>query len=259
MPAKRELYSDNEHSIFYGETGGMCPLCTLPILYIKPGSKKPTKGYEVAHIYPLNPTPAQLHALNGCEVPVDINALSNVIALCPTCHTKYDKDFKVDEFVKLKQIKDGFLSEANAKYTASHHTIQDEVCAILDAIASFEFDNAALTAPPFDVAGVEKKLKTGMSPLQKQQIKIDAVAYYVPIRDHLRFLEMQDQAAVRILQNQINSYYLAMNKQNPDNKDLVFNYIAQWISAKTRKPILASKVLTAFFIQNCEVFDASPN
>ena len=257
MAAKRDNYSDNEHSILYAETGGCCPLCTLPILFKKKGSIKPNKGYEVAHIYPLNPTQSQATALVGYHVPPDINALENVIALCPTCHTQYDKDFKLDELIRLRKIKDGYLSEARAKITASEHTIQEDVCEILDAIATFNSDETAELPPTnFDVSTVDKKLKIGMSPLQKREIKINAISFYVRIRDHIRRLEKQDQASVRILQNQINSYYLAMNKQNPENKDLVFNYVAQWISAKTNKPILAAKVLTSFFVQNCEVFDA---
>jgi hypothetical protein len=255
MATKRDSYSENEHSILYAETGGCCPLCTLPILFQKKGSKKPSKGYEVAHIYPLNPTQSQARALVGYSVPPEINALENVIALCPTCHTQYDKDFKLDELIRLKKIKDGYLSEARAKLTASQHTIQEEVYEILDAIAEFDFDETALAPTKFDVSTVDKKLKTGMSPLQKREIKGNAISFYMRIRDHIRTLEQQDQASVRILQNQINSYYLAMNKQNPENKDLVFNYIAQWISAKTNKPILAAKVLTSFFVQNCEVFD----
>lgn len=255
MGTKRDSYSDNEHSILYAETGGCCPLCTLPILFQKKGSKKPSKGYEVAHIYPLNPTQPQATALVRYSVPLDINALENVIALCPTCHTKYDKDFKLDELIRLRKIKDGYLSEARAKLTASEHTIQVEVCEILDVIAAFDFDETALSPTNFDVSTVDKKLKTGMSPLQKREIKGNAISFYVRIREHIRTLEQQDQAAVKILQNQINSYYLVMNKQNPENKDLVFNYVAQWISAKTNKPILAAKVLTSFFVQNCEVFD----
>jgi hypothetical protein len=259
MTEKRESYSDNEHSILYAETGGACPLCTLPILLKKPGSKKPIKGYELAHIYPLNPTPAQVKALTDHPAPAAINDLENILALCPTCHRKYDKDFKIEELIKLKNIKKGFLSEANAKLTASQHTIQLEVCEILDIITEFDFGDTELTTINFDVTTVDKKLKKGMSPLQKREIKLNAVSFYVRIRDHIRFLEQQDQASVRILQNQINSYYLAMQKQNPENKDLVFNYVAQWISAKTNKPILASKVLTSFFVQNCEVFDVDPN
>lgn len=256
MSKKRDSYGDNEHSILYAETGGCCSLCTQPILFQKKGSKKASKGYEVAHIYPLNPTQSQTTALVGHPVPPDINALENVIALCPTCHTKYDKDFKLDELVRLRIIKDGYLSEAKAKLTASEHTIQVEVCEILDAIATLNSDETAELSPTnFDISTVDKKLKTGMSPLQKREIKINAISFYVRIRDHIRRLEQLDQASIRILQNQINSYYLAMNKQNPENKDLVFNYVAQWISSRTNKPILAAKVLTSFFVQNCEVFD----
>jgi len=258
MVTKRDSYSDNEHSILYGETGGCCPLCALPILFQKTGSRKPSRGYQIAHIYPLNPTLSQAKALAGHPVPPDINALENVIALCPTCHTKYDKDFKLDELIGIKKIKDEYLSEAKAKKTASQHTIQEEVYQILDAIAAFDPDETELSPTKFDVSTVDKKLKTGMSPLQKHEIKVNAISFYVRIRDHIRTLEQQDQASVRILQNQINSYYLAMNRQNPENKDLVFNYVAQWISARTNKPILAAKVLTAFFVQNCEVFDVGP-
>lgn len=255
MAAKRDKYSDNEHSILYGETGGCCPLCMLPILFQKKGSTKPSKGYEVAHIYPLNPTPAQAKALQGFPIPPDVNALSNVIALCPTCHTKYDKDFKIEELVKLRKLKDGYLSDAQAKLEASQHSIQEEVYEILDAIVAFDFDEVEPSASKFDIATVDSKLKSGMSPLQKREIKMDAINFYVRIKDHIRMLERQDQASVRILQNQINSYYLAMQKQNPGNKDLIFNYVAQWISSRTNKPLLAAKVLTSFFVQNCEVFD----
>jgi len=256
MAKKRDSYNEQEHSILYAETGGGCPLCTLPILFKKKGSKKPSKGYEVAHIYPLNPTQLQSAVLAGYSAPTNINALDNVIALCPTCHTKYDKDFKLDDLIALRKIKDRYLSEAKAKLTVSEHTIQEQVCEILDAIAAFDSDNnVALSPTNFDISTLDKKLKIGMSPLQKREIKFNAVSFYVRIRDHIRRLEQQDQASVRILQNQINSYYLAINKQNPENKDLVFNYVAQWISSKTNKPILAAKVLTSFFVQNCEVFD----
>lgn len=258
MAAKREKYSDHEHSILYAEAGGCCPLCSLPILFKKSGSKKPTKGYEVAHIYPLNPTASQAQALIGYPVPIDINALDNVIVLCPTCHTKYDKDFKISELENLRMIKDKYLSEAKAKATASEHTVEETIYEILDAIAIFDPSEVAVLSPlNFDISTIDKKLKTGISPLQRHEIKSNAVNFYVRIRDHIRKLEQRDQAAVKILQNQINSYYLIMNKQNPDNKDLVFNYVAQWISSKTNKPILAAKVLTSFFVQNCEVFDVS--
>lgn len=256
MARKREKYSDTEHSILYAETGGCCPLCKTPILFKKQNSKQICKSYEIAHIYPLNPTLLQIAALTEYTPPPDFNALDNLIALCPTCHTKYDKDFKIEELLKLRKIKDVYLSETKAKNTVSQYTIQEEVNEILDAISAFSQDEIVLNHSNFDISTVDNKLKTGMSPLQKHEIRLNAITFYVRIRNRIRMLEQKDQASVKMLQNQIHLYYLAMNKQNPGNKDLVFNYIAQWISAKTDKSILAAKVLTSFFVQNCEVFDA---
>lgn len=256
MATKRTDYSDNQHSILYGETSGCCPLCMQPILFRKQGSKNLTKGYEVAHIYPLNPTPAQVKALIGRMPPPEINALENVIALCPTCHTKFDKDFKVEEMERLRLIKDGFLADARARATAAQYAIQEEIYAILDRIAAQNVDVTEIPSARFDISTVDKKLRTGMSPLQKHEIKVNAVTFYVRIRDHIRELEQNDQLAIRILQSQINVYYLEMQKQHPDNKDAVFNFVAQWISNRTGRSSLAAKVLTSFFVQNCEVFDA---
>lgn len=257
MTNKREQYSENEHSLLYNETGGACPLCFQPVLYQKKGSKKLTKGYELAHIYPLNPTESQKKSLIDRPPPKEINALDNVIALCPNCHTRYDKDFQLHEMDRLRQIKDKFLADGRAKETASRYVIQNEVCDILDNILNTDVDTPPINATHFDISTIDKKLKSGMSPLQKHEIKQNAIAFYVSIRDYIHDLEQVDQYAVRILQQQIHTYYLEMQKQHPDNKDVVFNFIAQWISMRTGRSILASQVLTSFFVQNCEVFDAS--
>jgi hypothetical protein len=229
------------------------------LLIKKPTSNRYTKTYEVAHIYPLNPTSLQEKALVGYPVPSDINALENVIALCPTCHTKYDKDFALNELERLRGIKDDFLREAKAKVAASQYVIQGEINDILDAISSFEFDQSGVPQSVFDVATIDQKLKLGMSSLQRGEIKVNVVSFYVRIRERIKILERQDQAAVKILQNQVNSYYLVMKGIEPHNKDIVFNNVARWIASRTGKSLIAAKVLTSFFVQNCEVFDVDTN
>lgn len=259
MANARITYHKNEHSILFGETGGACPLCASSMMFKKANSKNPTIGYEIAHIYPLNPNTVQATALKSYAVPADINALDNVILLCPSCHTRYDKDFDIKEYLNLLEIKKGYLSDAKARLTASEHTLCDEVRDILDLIAS---DNGAyedLKETKLDVSTLDNKLKTGASPLLKRDIRRDVVEFFVPIRDHICLIEQRDQLSVRILQNQINTYYLTMEKQNPGNKDLIFTHISQWISSKSRKSQRASKILTSFFVQNCEVFDVNSN
>lgn len=259
MANARIKYHANEHSILFGETGGSCPLCALPMMFKKASSKHPSIGYEIAHIYPLNPNSSQAKALGKQTVPDDINSLENVILLCPTCHTKFDKDFKIEEYFKLLDIKNGYLSEAKARLTASQHALQDEVSEILDIIVLDDGNYRDLSETKLDVSSLDKKLKTDMSPLQKREIRSNVINFFMPIRNHIRLIEQRDQVAIRILQNQINSYYLVMEKQNPGNKDLVFNHVSKWISLKSGKSIMASKILTSFFVQNCEVFDADSN
>lgn len=259
MANSRITYHPNEHSILYAETGGVCPLCSLSIIFKKSDSKNPIIGYEVAHIYPLNPNPTQKKALENHPPPNDINSLENVILLCPTCHTKYDKDFKLDEYLKILGIKNGYLSEANAKITAAQHALHHEVCDILETIVKSDGNYGDLSETKLDVSPIDAKLKKDMSPLQKREIRRNVIDFYVPIRNHIRLIEQRDQAAIRILQNQINSYYLVIEKENPGNKDLIFNHISNWISLKSGKSIIASKILTSFFVQNCEVFDANSN
>lgn len=259
MANKRVKYHANEHSILYMETGGVCPLCALPMMFKKATSKHPTIGYEIAHIYPLNPNALQEKALKGYAVPVDINALENVILLCPSCHTKYDKDFKIEEYLKILDIKKKYIDESMARQAATQHALQDEVHEILDIIVCGSDGYNDLAENKLVISPLDEKLKTGISPLQRREIRSNAIDFFVPIRNHIRLIEQRDQAAIRILQNQINTYYLVMEKQNPGNKDLVFNHIAQWISMKTGKSIIASKILTSFFVQNCEVFDACSN
>ncbi|SEG48754.1 ABC-three component system protein [Billgrantia desiderata] len=258
MANARVPYHPEEHSILYGETGGACPLCTQPIIFKKAGSKNPSKGYEVAHIYPLNPTPVQAQALIGYPIPDDRNGLDNVICLCPTCHRRFDKDFKIEEYIRIRAIKDRFIRDANARKAIAEHTLRDEVKEILELITSMHIDGAGTFGLEFDAKTLSDKLKTGASTFLKRNIRNDVVDYFVSIRDEMRLLEKRDQASVKMLQNQVNTYFWEMHRQNPDNKDLVYQYIAQWISAKTGKSIDASRILTSFFVQNCEVFDASP-
>jgi hypothetical protein len=209
-------------------------------------------------IYPLNPTAPQALALSGYLIPVEINGLDNVICLCPTCHRRFDKDFKIEEYTRIRAIKDGYIRDANARKAISEHTLREEVKEILELITSMQTDGTQTFDLELDAKTLNDKLKTGASNFLKRNIRNDVVDYFVSIRDEMRLLEQRDQASVKMLQNQVNTYFWEMHRQNPENKDVVFQYIAQWISTRTGKSIDSSRILTSFFVQNCEVFDVSP-
>ena len=126
------------------------------------------------------------------------------------------------------------LSGINARKSISEHSLREEIKELIEKISNLDDESLTSfgsTAQCFYLRKVEK----GASPVPRRNIRNDVVDYFVTIQDELRLLEQRDQAAVKMLLNQVNTYFWAMHSEHPDNKDAVFNYIAQWISAKSGK------------------------
>lgn len=54
MSNDRKKISPIEQSTLYNQVNGICPLCQKSLSYTKEGKLR--KLFEIAHIYPLNPT-----------------------------------------------------------------------------------------------------------------------------------------------------------------------------------------------------------
>ena len=104
MSNPRKKYSDAQNVALLSQVNGVCPLCA-EILFYKKGGKS-YKNYEIAHIYPLNPTPTEKTLLEHEErLSNDVNDENNVIPLCEICHGKFDKPRTVEEYRMLLGIK----------------------------------------------------------------------------------------------------------------------------------------------------------
>jgi hypothetical protein len=156
----------------------------------------------------------------------------------------------------LRSIKDGFIRDAKARKSISEHSLREDIKELIETISNLDEESLISFDLKLNASTLNDKLKKGASPVLKRNIRNDVIDYFVTIREELRLLEQRDQAAVKMLLNQVNTYFWAMHSQYPDNKDAIFTYIAQWISAKSGKSIDASRIITSFFVQNCEIFDA---
>ena len=85
----RKNFSENTQQFLYDEVKGKCPLCLNSLTYEK--NNKLYKDFEIAHIYPLNPTKDEIELLKDEIRLGNVNDLTNLIALCPNCHNQYDK------------------------------------------------------------------------------------------------------------------------------------------------------------------------
>lgn len=95
-------------------------------------------------------------------------------------------------------------------------------------------------------------------PLLRSKVTFMAVTYYKFIEEQGRLLEAQGVLDFEGLAAQVRLCYLALRRSNFDQEE-IFERICDWMAEKTgSKTKAACEVLTAFFVQNCEVFDASP-
>lgn len=97
MNNKRKKYSPAEELCLTTQVDGKCPLCGSALFYVKKSNSY--KAYELAHIYPLSPTPEEIEELkNEPLLHSDVNHPDNIIPLCLACHGRFDKPRTAKEY-----------------------------------------------------------------------------------------------------------------------------------------------------------------
>jgi hypothetical protein len=83
----------------------------------------------------------------------------------------------------------------------------------------------------------------------------DVIDYFSYIKNTLKDIDKNNPGRSDLMAIQIKAFYLA-TKPESDNQELIYNKMAEWLYTKTEQRSLdACKVIIAFFIQNCEVFE----
>jgi hypothetical protein len=108
MALERRSYTPAEEIALIAQVESCCPLCGTLLFYKKNGRNY--RHYEMAHIYPLNPKPAEVEELKDVELlNADRNDPDNQIPLCTGCHTKFDKPRTRAEYEELFELKRGLI------------------------------------------------------------------------------------------------------------------------------------------------------
>lgn len=253
MANKRKKLSDAQHTALTTQVDGVCPLDMEPLFYKK--GKRSYKNYEIAHIYPLNPTPDEEILLNGEErLGDDVNHEDNLMPLCSLCHTKFDKPRTIDEYQMLVTIKKRAIERSGQRELWKEHHIEGDILKIVDAIYS-EADKDMETEITFTSMKVNEKLNGSISKPTRRKIKNNVRDYYTFVGEKLALLDKTGDCTSEIISSQIKAFYL-VQKRNGVSQQAAFDNIVNWLNAKTKSETKdAAEIVTSFFIQNCEIFE----
>jgi hypothetical protein len=252
MSNLRKKYSNAQNVALLSQVDRICPLCSEPLFYKKGG--KSYKSYEIAHIYPLNPTPEEKVLLEHEErLSEYVNDENNVIPLCEICHGKFDKPRTVEEYRMLFEIKRRLIERSGQEAIWKRYAIEEEIGKIIESI----YNDPGLeeeTEIEFIPKEVDDKLDSTISRPTKTKIKGNVREYFVFIKNKFSELDGAELDLSEIISLQIKTYYLKQKSMGL-NQQAIFENIVVWIHAKTKpKTNDAAEILASFFIQNCEIF-----
>lgn len=255
MQENRPPITENQKLLLFAEVDGVCPNCPNVLMYDKNGRKY--KEFQIAHIYPLNPKPHEIETLKDEErLSKDPNHLDNLVCLCESCHTKFDKPRTVEEYQKLVLKKKDLIRLNNEKSIWKNTILENEIGQIIHSLASGDIDFEVDEMLNYDPLTIDKKTDDSITILTKRKIHRNVQDYYHIIRQKFVDLDNETPLTTETISTQIKSHYLLLSKRNEStNQKEIFDGMVNWLKRQTNQTTHdASEIVVSYFIQNCEVF-----
>ena len=255
MSKEREAFTENDKLILFTEVDGMCPLCPNALMYEK--NKQNRKNFEIAHIYPLNPKKEEQELLKNEEkLSTDPNDLKNLICLCVSCHTKFDKPRTIEEYKELVSIKKTLTRESKDKLLWNDTKIESEIVEIIKLLSNEDIDLSKEDILAYDPKEIDRKVNDTITPLTKRKIKLNVQDYFNIVKTKFVELDKITPLTTETISSQIKTHYLLLCKEHKEvNQKVIFDSMVTWLSKRANQSSdEASEILISYFVQNCEVF-----
>ena len=227
---KIDVDAEIDDAPFIYEVDNKCPLCHKPL--VKLVNRQPIRAYNIEDI----------SSKRGSD---------NKIALCMNCSLEH-RVFGSEFAQELSDIKKESLKHINFQETMDNVSLEFEIRDVI-----FELVNISSNIEQGEFKLDMMRLDEKISPeniFLLNNLKDDVLKYYRFIEDLLSRVGIYEDVSldIRKAYNKIQKIYL-------DQNDVVY-YLSDWIFNKTNlsKPAhrRACDIIVAFFVQNCEVFDA---
>ena len=249
----RHSYSKAQEIALVSQVGSRCPLCGTDLFSRKKGADY--KAYELAHIYPLNPTLFEAQVLAAApRLHQDVNHPDNLIPLCRSCHGRYDKPRTLEEYYLLYEIKATALARFHQQDLHFLYPIEAEILDVINALQNSGDGDAAVTLE-YDAKRLEEKIASTTPRPLKLKIKTAVASYYQFVKGQLLQLERDRPTASELMAAQVKAYYLKQ-KSLGLRQDEVFSNMVFWLRTKAASASLeAVEIVVSYYVQNCEVFE----
>lgn len=254
MTNARRTYTQAEELALTTQVGGLCPLCDDQLFYIK--KNQSFKHYQLAHIYPLNPTPSEVTELKGAVLlHSDVNHPDNLIPLCVKCHSRLDKPRTREEYEELAQIKTELIERQSQRKLIREYPLEAEIRQVIARLNNDDFAEIDTAELQLNAKSLDEKFDASLPMITQRKIRNAVTDYYPQVRRGFRDLELETPAASEVIYGQVRSYYPKQKSLGLSQRQ-VFENVVEWLQITTdSKNRDAPEIVASFFVQDCEVFD----
>ncbi|KAB1920756.1 ABC-three component system protein [Lactobacillus gasseri ATCC 33323 = JCM 1131] len=229
-----------------------CPLCGREL--ITDGDTEAIAGYDVVHIFPANLSmegKAEFSKIK--KAPENSDALENKIPLCLNCANLYLENPTLKNYQTLVNEKRRIDIEHKLAKGLNQLTLEDNLIKAIKGLKEIKPDKIT-NSISYDAHKIEEKINNDY-PLQGA-VQFYVMGYYNKIRDQFSSME-GNSFSFDDLATTIKLAYIKFKREGLSQSE-VFNHLAHWILDKEHLEndfIEAARILVAFFVQNCEVFE----
>ena len=238
-----------EEALLFSDCNGVCPICGKTLLYDKNGKGR---GFQAAHIYPHSPTAQQRIALSNVPMPKDVECIDNMILLCERCHNTQDFRTSEQDYLKLYNIKQAQLKHRIAQQVIAEINVEPQIDSILDALKNVTPEELI----ELKMTPVKVKEKVSDFPLRSKIVGY-VTQYFNYVKSKLQDIDRTCSNRAEAIAKEIG---LCFTKEKCANlfadQNIVFDAIVDWLASKTHGDRNACEIVIAYFVQDCEVFDA---
>lgn len=249
---KRIDPTEGQKLIYLGEVNGLCPLCGKSL--VRNGAREVNKFFEIAHIFPCNPTVEDLQQLYGVELyGENSETMHNKIALCKNCHYDYDKNKTKEKYNNLLKIKKNLERVYSVNNELADCNLEDDLRKMLVRLKDLKSDDFNGLSLSYDAVTVNRKIDDTSIILQNKVIG-NVILYFKFIQEYLKDLCESSNTDFELVASNVRIVYFKC-KRKEMNQEEIFETISNWLVSQTHCSQTAAEIMVSFFVQDCEVYD----
>ena len=241
--------TSQEEALLFADCNGLCSICGKSLIFDKNGKGR---GFQAAHIYPHSPTEAQKIALQDVPMPREVEGIDNIILLCERSHNIQDFQTTKKDYLKLYDIKQKQLRQRQAKESIAEINIEPEIDQVLKDLMNLTSDDLL----ELKMIPVEVNQKVVDLPLRTKILGY-VTQYFGYIKAKLQDIDKIHNFESEAIAREIGLCYTKTKCAGlMFDQNVVFDAIVDWLVSKTHRARSACEIIVAYYVQDCEVFDA---